>query len=41
MTVTLHTSSNELWNCNDMVLPRTDKIAFKLLSALLSNNVQI
>jgi len=33
MTVTLHTSSNELQNCNTMVLPRTEKISFKLLSA--------
>jgi len=41
MTVTLHTSSNELWNCNDMVLPRTENISFKLLPALLLNNVQI
>jgi len=29
ITVILHTSSNELWNCNDMVLPRTEKIFFK------------
>jgi len=29
MTVTLHTSSNELQNCNDMVLPRTENIFFR------------
>jgi len=41
ITVTLHTSSNELYNCNHMVLPRTEKIFLKLLSALFSNGVQI
>jgi len=35
------TSSNELYNCNDMVLPRTENILFTLMSALLSNSVQI